>query len=134
MIVFGHLRGLIVIGVISGSPTGLHPVFALGLDGCEPHLQSLGVFPEVLRRPVLVGKVLVPAQDRQRVLDGQLQVPGNVSYALSSSGVEGAEVSGSLGSADESDPGAAPDEFFASVPSLMNGRRASLMVSFTSSG
>jgi hypothetical protein len=59
------------------------------------------------------------------VLNGQLQVPSNVSYAVSSSGVEGSEVTGSLGGADKSDPGAAPREFFASDPSEMKGMSAS---------
>lgn len=64
MIVFGHLWGLIVVGVISASPVGDRPaVFALCLDGGPPLLQSLCVLPQVLRWSIFFRKVLVPRED-----------------------------------------------------------------------
>lgn len=134
MVVLGHSRGLIVLGVISDSPTGFDSVFALLFDVVPPLLQSLVVIPEVLRRPLVFLQVLVPAENLQSVLDGDLEVPRNVGYAICSSRIEDSEVSGLTGGTDDSDPAAAPCEFFASAPSLMNGRRASLIFSRTGSG
>lgn len=119
MIVFGHLRGLIVMGLISDSPAGVGSVFAPGFDGLPPHFQSLLVLPEVLGRPVIVLQVLVPAQDGESLFDRDLEVPSDVCYAFTTSGVEDSEVSGLSGSADESDPAAALCEFFASPASEM---------------
>ena len=134
MIVFGHSRGLIVRVVIRDSPVGVVAVLALVLDGRPPHFQSLWVLPQMLGRSFLVRQILEPAQNRQGPFDGRLEEPRDVSYALSSSGVEGSEVSGLTGSSDESEPDATPGEFFASPSSEMNGGRASLITSRTSSG
>lgn len=130
MIVFGHSGRLIFLGVIiSGAPAGGSAVLASFFDLLPPHFQSLFVLPQMLRGTILVRQVLVPAQDRESVLDGHLEVPSNVRYALTSSGIERSEVTGSLGSSDKSEPDATPSKFFASAASEMNGRRASLTVS-----
>jgi hypothetical protein len=93
MIVLGHVRGLIILGGISISPTGGHSVVSLVLDGAPPLFQSLLVLPKVLRGPLIIWEILVPAENRQSVLDSDLQVPRDLRYAICSFGVEESEVS-----------------------------------------
>lgn len=131
MIVFGHSWGLIVLGGISVSPAGGRTVLALVLDGLPPLFKSNFVFPQVLRWPLVIGEVLEPVQDREGLLDGDLEVPRDLGYAICSFGVEESEVSGLTGSSDESDPAAALGQFFASADSAMKGVSASLIVSRT---
>lgn len=136
MIVLGHSRPLIVVGLISrhASIGDRSVVVALVVNGLPPQFQSLVVFPQVLGRTVLVRHMLVPTEDCQCLFNCHLQVPGNVGYAVAASGVEESEVSGASGSADELEPSAALCEFFASPVSEMKGMMASLMSSRTSSG
>lgn len=67
----------------------------------------------MLRRYLVLRQVLVPVQDREALLDSDLEEPGDVVYSVDSSGVEASEVSGSAGGADDAEEDTALSEFFA---------------------
>lgn len=109
-VVVRHFR---VVRVIARASSAGFAVSPSGFDALPPLLQSLRVLPKMLRRYLVLRQILVPVQDRQTLLDSDLEEPGDLRYSLDTSGVEGTEVSGSTGGADESEPDATLSEFFA---------------------